>query len=269
MRLQSGSETAWDRVECVVFDVDDTLYLERDYVHSGFLAVEANEQIPGLADVCWRLFCSGGRGDTFNSALVWLGVEPSESRITSLVSAYRNHHPSIELLPDARACLDALSGRPLACVTDGRPESQRAKVAALGLEQWLNPIILTSEFGAGFDKPHPRAFEVVQRSTRLPPAAHVYVADNPAKDFGGPESLGWATVRLRRTGSLWESVTSGEDVDAELRSLDELVVLLDRGRRHRTKRLRGRANVSTTISVRNRPPTASEREPESPEPRKP
>ena len=49
-----------------------------------------------------------------------------------------------------------------------------------------------------------------------------YIADNPTKDFGGPKARGWRTIRIRRPASLHAGLASGEDVDAEITSLDEL-----------------------------------------------
>jgi putative hydrolase of the HAD superfamily len=50
----------------------------------------------------------------------------------------------------------------------------------------------------------------------------VYVADNPIKDFAGPRRLGWRTVRIRRPGGLHADLPSGDDVEQEIASLDEL-----------------------------------------------
>ena len=54
-----------DNTLCVVFDIDDTLYLERDYVGSGFAAVgawiEANLGFRSFSDRCWIAFRSGRR----------------------------------------------------------------------------------------------------------------------------------------------------------------------------------------------------------------
>ena len=51
---------------CVVFDVDDTLYLETDYVMSGFNAVGQWAadwlSIPDFAERCWNRFIAGQRG---------------------------------------------------------------------------------------------------------------------------------------------------------------------------------------------------------------
>lgn len=60
-------------VHCVVFDIDDTLYLERDYVRSGFLAVEGivaeRFAARGFADQAWAAFERGVRGTIFNECL--------------------------------------------------------------------------------------------------------------------------------------------------------------------------------------------------------
>jgi len=164
------------------------------------------------------------RGDTFDRALAALGREPEPGRVAELVAIYREHDPAIVLAPDAASFLAAAqtAGRPLAAVTDGPLASQRAKARALDLASVCRTVVFTAELGAGFGKPHPRAFEAVQELTGRPHAAHLYLADNPAKDFGGPRSLGWATVRVRRAGSLHEAVATPDDVDLELADLSDL-----------------------------------------------
>jgi len=211
-------------VRCVVFDIDDTLYLERDYVRSGFDAVGrwAADAL-GVADLgarAWEEFEAGHRGDLFDRALAAAGRPPTRDIVQELVAAYRGHTPSISLLADARACLERLSGKAaLGCVTDGPLESQRAKAEALDLARWLNPIVFTATLGNGCGKPHPQAFQMVEAASRAAGPACAYVADNPAKDFAGPASLGWRTVRVMRRGGLHFGIHSGADVETELRDL--------------------------------------------------
>src|SRR5205807_1228176 len=103
-------ERAADRlrgIEVVVLDIDDTLYLERDYARSGFRAVEVAAAIPGFADVAWQLFLDGVRGDTFDRALRALDQVPEPGRVAELVTIYRAHEPTIELARDAAAFLAA------------------------------------------------------------------------------------------------------------------------------------------------------------------
>lgn len=211
-------------IRCVVFDIDDTLYLERDYARSGFRAVEAAHRISGFGDRCWELFLAGVRGDTFNQACASSGIEPTAALLDSLVTTYREHAPEIALLPDALSCIERLAPtRRLACITDGPVASQRAKLNALGLEQWFDPIVVTGELGEGMGKPHPRPFEVVMATTGFAPEEHIYVADNPTKDMAGAAGVGWASIRIRRPDSLWFDTPS--DV-LELADLSELLEAL-------------------------------------------
>lgn len=218
---------------CIVFDVDDTLYLERDYVRSGLLAVdrwiEENLGVDDFFQNAWRAFDEGVRGNIFDLVLSEKGFHPPPGLIDSLVRVYRTHQPDIELPPDARDCLDGLTGGfALAIVTDGPEDSQRAKVRALGTDRWMETTLLTSTLGKRFTKPHARAFRMIEAATGFGGERCTYVADNPAKDFGGPKKLGWRTIRVRRPGALHEQIPSGPDVDREISDLSELQLRLGR-----------------------------------------
>jgi putative hydrolase of the HAD superfamily len=214
-------------IRCVVFDLDDTLFLERDYVRSGFLAVGrwAADAL-GIADFAsraWAELESGRRGDIFDRVLAATGRPYDRQAVQAMVSIYRDHVPSLSLLDDARACLTHLSGKAvLACVTDGPLASQRAKAQVLDLGRWFDPVVFTAALGPGFGKPHPRAFQIIEAATGSSGRACAYIADNPAKDFGGPASLGWRTVRVVRRGGLHSTLRSGGDVEMELPDLTSL-----------------------------------------------
>ena len=216
-------------VRLVVFDVDDTLYLERDYVRSGFAAVSrwAASEL-GIADFfqqAWRRFESGARGTIFNDVLTSAGI--SADAVGTMVQIYRTHQPEIALLDDARRTLTALHRIvPLAAVTDGPVASQTAKITALGLDSWLDPIMCTEALGAEFRKPASLAFEHLEAKTGLRGKTCLYVADNPLKDFAGPKNLGWQTVRVRRPQGLHHAQPSGADVDREVADLAGLAELV-------------------------------------------
>lgn len=205
----------------IVCDVDDTLYLERDYVWSGFSAVNElvalSFGVDGFLDAAWTLFQSGRRGTIFNEALSRVGVDASPAVIRQLVECYRTHPPDIELLPDAAVALEDWESSEclVAIITDGPVESQCAKIRALGLEGRAYPIIITEEFGPAWRKPSELAFSEIRRELGDPLRRYVYAADNPIKDFAAPKALGWWTFRVRREQSLHESIESGCDVDHE------------------------------------------------------
>src|SRR5581483_10909766 len=123
---------------CAVFDIDDTLYLERDYVRSGFEAVgrwtEKWLSIGNFADSCWRKFTAGGRRRIFDEVLRESDRRPTPGLISALVEIYRTHTPSITLAADASEALNKISGRvSMAVITDGPAVSQTRKIEALGL----------------------------------------------------------------------------------------------------------------------------------------
>ncbi len=196
---------------CVVLDLDDTLFLERDYVQSGFAVVEEwvarRYSVIGFGEHCWHLFEDGARDRIFDRAACALGIPPETHFISEIVETYRNHTPLIRLPVDSRECLISLKDRyNLALISDGHLAAQEAKLHALRVQDMVAPVYFTDRWGRPFWKPHPRAFQAVQSHFGLASSKCVYVADNPAKDFHAPVALKWRAIRVRRSGSLHENV---------------------------------------------------------------
>jgi putative hydrolase of the HAD superfamily len=216
---------------CLAFDLDDTLYLERDFVRSGFCSVEewlcSFGDANGFADSAWQLFVDGVRGNIFDLALANYPDLASRVTVQQLVEIYRSHRPSITLLRDASDCLLNLRGTRLALITDGPSRSQERKIEALGIAKFFDLLVITDAWGTSYRKPHPRAYELVQSHFRAS-ERYVYIGDNPAKDFIAPKALGWTTVRVRRPGGLHTNMaeTAHQKAHFELSSLYELSSLL-------------------------------------------
>jgi putative hydrolase of the HAD superfamily len=182
----------------VVFDLDDTLYQELDFVHSGFRAVaESLSNLVGV-DVFGELLSLYEQGveDIFGAICARHRVA---SDITeSLVRIYREHKPNL-ILPDASARILAEIARrriPMGLLTDGRSITQRNKIRALGIEDYFAEIVISEEIGS--TKPAPQNylhFEQVFNSRTF-----VYIGDNPQKDFVTPNALGWQTIGLSDNG---------------------------------------------------------------------
>jgi len=196
-------------LRAVVFDLDDTLYPERDFAFSGFNAVaaafEAHLGERGkVAAEMRHLFDTEHRRRVFDVVLERRGIGQSGALIGPMIETYRSHRPSIVLAPDAEALLTRLRPRcRLGLISDGPAVMQQAKVEALGLTDRLDQIILTDELGPGFGKPDPRAFERMMRRLAVESRGCAYVADNAAKDFVAPNALGWTTVQIRRGGGIY------------------------------------------------------------------
>ena len=200
----------------VTFDLDDTLYLERDFAFSGFDAVAAHLGADGFAATCRALFDSPHRAAIFNEALRRHGVS---AEVPDLVAVYRDHAPQIALCPDAARYLQRGG---FGLITDGPERTQRAKIAALGLARFCDQIIPTGQWPAGFGKPHPRAYQAIMDAADG--RRCVYVADNAAKDFVTPNRMGWLTVQILRPGRVHDGQPPDADhaAQAVIDSLDQL-----------------------------------------------
>lgn len=219
----------------LVFDLDDTLYLERDFAFSGFDAIDEFLQSrfgkQFVRQTCHRLFEAGVRGNIFDRALQQCGLDSGQEAIDELVKIYRSHQPVIALCADVQPFLAADSNKH-AIITDGPAKTQRAKISALGIEHHFGLIVATDELPEGMGKPHRRAFEDVMEWSGSNGASHVYIADNPAKDFIAPRLLGWLTVQIDRPGKIHSSDPPSPNSAAQLRieSFDEISSLLSLGR---------------------------------------
>jgi len=188
----------------IVLDLDDTLYLERDYVRSGFRAVDqwlkTHRLFGDFFNEAWCLFEEGKRQTIFDKVLAPKGL-CDDGLIRELVKVYRMHNPAIYLLPDAEEFLQKYPRDRLALITDGPSASQWAKINALGIEKYIGKIIVTEDHGPAYAKPNHEAFLSIQGN--LPGCECIYIADNPLKDFIAPHKLVWKpSVRMRRFGSL-------------------------------------------------------------------
>lgn len=211
----------------IVFDLDDTLYLERDFAFSGFQAVGAHiaarHGVNDFAAICAGLFDGPHRAAIFDEALRQTGLSDALP-VAELVAIYRGHAPQIALCPDARRYLEGRGGFGL--ITDGPELTQRAKIKALGLAAFCDQIIPTGQWPAGFGKPHPRAFEEIAQAA--PGRRCVYVADNGAKDFVTPNRMGWLTVQILRPGRVHDGSPPDADhaAQAVIDSFDQLDAVL-------------------------------------------
>lgn len=179
-------------IKAVVFDLDDTLFSETDYVKSGFNAIGTAFGDKSLGDNLWKLFCEDKKN-------VYQRAGFSEKECQRCIEIYRGHFPDITLSEDIKETLHELKrkGIKLGIITDGRPEGQRNKIEALGLCKIMDYIIVTDELGGEqFRKPHPRAFELMRQSLGVQFDEMMYVGDNPEKDFFIGSIYPIITVRL-------------------------------------------------------------------------
>lgn len=176
------------QIKGVIFDLDDTLYNEKQYVKSGFKAVGEYLGRSDAADMLWQYFENSEPAiDTY------LNKIGRQDKKAECLKIYREHKPNIALNDGVTQIISRLKDRniKIGIITDGRPIGQRNKIQALGLEKMVDDIIITDELGGEqFRKPCDIAFRIIQRRWRLPFEQIMYVGDNIHKDFQAPKQLG-------------------------------------------------------------------------------
>lgn len=184
-------------IKGVIFDLDDTLYSEKEYVRSGFKAV--SDYLGGFEARLLQFFEEGKLA--IDEVLKETGRESEKAKV---LDVYRSHKPTIHLYPGVNEMIEALkaNGIKVGIITDGRPEGQRNKLEALGLK--VDDVIITDELGGvQFRKPCDVSFRILMTRWRMHPSEIVYVGDNALKDFKAPMQLGMRSIWFQNKDGLY------------------------------------------------------------------
>lgn len=195
-------------IKGVIFDLDDTLYSEKQYVKSGFRAVSQLLGRDEAEDRLWNYFLDGK-----NAIDELLNEWGQQDQKEQCLHAYREHMPEITLYEGVEPMIRSLKkeGVFVGIITDGRVEGQRNKVKALGLDGLVSDIIITDELGGvRFRKPNDIAFRIMQCRWNVPFEEMIYVGDNLNKDFQAPKQLGMRSLYFENKDGLYYSAKASE-----------------------------------------------------------
>lgn len=214
----------------LIFDLDDTLFREKDYVFSGFMAVDKwlykKYKIVGFYNQATQLFKKGIQGNVFNRTLDTLNIDINDELIRQMVKVYREHEPFIELLEDARWVLNNLSeSLKLGLISDGYLVAQERKIKALKIDSFFHSIILSDTFGRESWKPSPVPYIKASVQLNVPHNECIYIGDNLSKDFITAKKLGWKTVHINRKEGVYSGAVISDEYKAhyQIQDLRELV----------------------------------------------
>lgn len=194
-----------EKFSAVIFDLDDTLYPETDYVKSGYRQIEKIcPEIPNMYSKLWNAFFHEKKPINYvleNENLY------TEERLQACIKAYREQRPDIHLYAGVSDMILRLKskGYRLGIITDGRPEGQHSKIEALGLKEYFEKIIITDELGGiQYRKPNPTAFKEMRQALGVEYFEMVYIGDNIEKDLIAPEKLGMGTIFFNNNDGLYK-----------------------------------------------------------------
>ena len=187
----------YDKV--VVFDLDDTLYNEIDFLKSAYH--EISDKISKSAQVEYNIIFNDLINFYFSKKNAFREILKKYSTpysINDLVCLYRNHKPNLILQNDRLEVLRYLKDNsiPICLLTDGRRVQQRNKLKALGVLDFFSEVIISEEFGT--EKPHINNYKYFEE--KFGKTQYYYIGDNLKKDFITPNKLGWITICLKDNG---------------------------------------------------------------------
>lgn len=192
-----------DGLKVIIFDMDDTLYSEKEYVRSGYRKIaEIFQEIGDAEETLWKFFLEKKSAiDEFLNQKELFTEENKEA----CIKAYRFQEPDIHMYFGVREMLTRLIKQyHLALITDGRPEGQRAKIKALGLDEIFEYIILTDELGGiEYRKPNETAYRTIAGKFNVVFSEMGYVGDNIKKDFIAPIKLGMRSIWFQNSDGLY------------------------------------------------------------------
>jgi putative hydrolase of the HAD superfamily len=207
-------------MRALVFDLDDTLYKELDYVHgafaevAGYLAGKYRVDRSELYQCMIKLLSEEGRGRIFNELCKMYKFNED---IGKLVEIYRSSAPDISLYEDAEHFLEVSGSKyKLGLITDGIYYVQRNKIKLLGIEKYFDSIIVTDELGKACWKPSTVPYLRMAEALGVSPDNMVYIGDNPYKDFFGAKQLGIYTIRVIRAYGDYTDLRLGCDYEADV-----------------------------------------------------
>lgn len=179
----------------IVFDLDDTLYFELDYLKSAYREI-AMKLEPNNWELLFMKIFSLYRND--KNVFEFLQNEYSIEQ-SKLIELYRFHKPQISLRNGVGELISNIkenNGR-VCIITDGRSITQRNKLESLRILEEVDMICISEEIGE--EKPSLKAFNLIQ-SAYSDSTEFYYIGDNIKKDFIAPNLLGWKSVCILDSG---------------------------------------------------------------------
>jgi putative hydrolase of the HAD superfamily len=201
----------------IVYDLDDTLYDEIDFVKSGFREISNYLQSEEYYYFMITEFKKSGSGKIFDKLIENYKLNVN---IQTLIEIYRFHKPNIFLREDSKDILEYYKNHNTALISDGHYIMQQNKFFALNLEKQIKYPIFTNFYHT--KKPETKAFEMVMEKYK--DSEYIYISDNPKKDFFAPIKLGWKSIRYKNPNGIYKEIPSNADYEIDdLKKIKELI----------------------------------------------
>lgn len=163
-------------------------------VHEGVLTASRSLWADADSHRHWRQDIRAARREVVRRAFAALALD-DEALGHHVADTFSDHRDAaMALFPDAVEALEALRARgiPLALITNGGAQAQRAKIERFDLARHFDHILVEGEFGKG--KPEPEVFHHLMACFGSSPEATWVVGDNLEWEVVAPQKLGMHAI---------------------------------------------------------------------------
>ena len=186
-------------IKACIFDLDNTLYNENDYIKAclnKLIELESlsyrqisNDEIDRI-----RLFST----NILKSILEFCDYELKY--YDPFYAIYKSLVCQINPYKDACQLITYLKKNSIitAILTNGIPAVQRNKIKCLAIKEMGMMLFFARELGDGDEKPKPIVFKKACELLSVKPLECLYVGDHPIHDFQGAKKSGLVSLRLMR-----------------------------------------------------------------------
>ena len=182
-------------IEAVIFDLDDTLYSQKEYMRSGLRAVA--DHLPKVRN-CYNRMCAALEKGLMPVETIFTEEKiDNQELLRECLDIFIKHDPDISLYPGVAELFYELRKKKkyLAIVTDGKPLMQNKKIQALNLRKMVDEVLITDELAGNgnvheFRKPNDLAYLIMRKRLGVALRNMAYVGEDPDLDFTAPQKLG-------------------------------------------------------------------------------
>lgn len=211
----------------LVFDLDDTLYKEIEFVSSAFNYITEFLWLRNRIDISSlaKDLIKDKRITLYDEMMLKFDISPQDFALEKYLELYRFHYPKLNVNKNLIELLKNLKkdGFKTGLITDGRYVTQRNKLNSLQIINFFDTIIISEQ--TGISKPHPHNYKLIE-SKFIESDVFYYIGDNTDKDFIYPsKNKKWLSICVLDNGLNIHKQDSKFIFDNHIETISEITKL--------------------------------------------
>jgi putative hydrolase of the HAD superfamily len=196
-----------DKVNCLIFDLDNTIYAEKDF-YIKYLEFLANKLNFSYYKIKSKLIKNHfyKKKDPIKQILVSAKIYSINNHNIAF-NLLKKFKPNISISIATKNLLIKLKKKKIktGIITNGNVEVQKNKIKALKIKKYFNEIIYARE--CINEKPHPSSFKKILKLMNIKKKNTIFVGDTYSTDILGAGRIGLRTMYINNSKSYKKYVT--------------------------------------------------------------